>query len=737
LKKYLFLLLVLIFQIVFLYGCVSEFTVTFDSRGGNHIDEITGISKGSTIDLPIPKRLGYEFIGWFVDATENAEQFYKTSKVEKDIKLYAKWEEATYVVTFLDYDGTILNKQEVKHGLSAIAPNKPTRDGYQFIGWDNIFIEVFRDLTITAIYYSNLDYNFLTDAMESIAYNDLSNLKEDIFLENFTPKNNLPIVWELDNNDGTLDLILDDENNKVIKVIPNEFSVDENGVQNNEWGYGKLRATITYKGLSLNKEWELHVMPEGRNKDYNILSINDLKNKATTITFKVRQGVISDALVALVNEFEKEFPYIQVKIAPYAGSYDMLRSSTILDINLKNEDKIPDLIIGYPEDFAEYYVGNNLVNLQYFIDDLEVGMDEDEMNDFIQAYLLENRGFDPKFPNDLYSLPLNKTTEVMVYNKTAFQALFGSNYLNKIPKTWEEMNIVSAEIINKVKAGELDNTFVDTYDYYTGTTTYIKVSDYLNNQNNPRFIPFIYESPDNGFITLTKQFGAKYTKRESVLKGYIYFDNAEARSAMTYFQTMKNYGVFGVSSNLDVPYSSDAFKLIQTLMTVGSASGIAYNASTKYELGFAPIPYYNEDAKYVIQQGTNIGMLNHNNDEEKLASWLFIKYLMRPENTAQFAMATGGYLPVKESAYESDKYSQYLKNPTNDKKEFSAAAKVAFEYYIKNEYEFIVDEAFIGSSSIRKETGRLFNSIIADNGVIVNKFKEAYENLKTFLPEDE
>ncbi|MCK9471231.1 MAG: extracellular solute-binding protein [Bacilli bacterium] len=468
--------------------------------------------------------------------------------------------------------------------------------------------------------------------------------------------------------------------------------------------------------------------------DFNVLNIADIENLETNITFKVRQGVISDALVDLVDEFQKEYPYIKVKVATVSGNYDLLRSSTILDINSKNKDNIPDLIIGYPDHFAEYYGGSNLVNLQYFIDDPDVGMDEAEMADFIQAYLPENRGFNASFPNDLYGLPFNKSTEVMVYNKTAFEALFGENYLDKVPSTWEEMKTVGAEIVTKVKAGELDNTFIDTYDPDTKVTTYMKISDYLSNPENVQFVPFGYDSSDNGFITLTRQFGAKYTERESVLKGYIYFDNAEARSAMTYFQNMRNDGLFATAAVFGAQYNSDALKAIQVLMTVGSSAGVGYNASTKYELGFAPIPYYNEDAKYVIQQGTNIGMLSHNTDEEKLASWLFIKFLMRPENTAQFAMATGGYLPVKESAYETDEYSEYLENPTDDKKEFAAAAKVALYDYIEKEYKFFVDDAFIGSSKVREEAGRIFDSVIVNKENVADRFKAAYRTLSPYVP---
>ena len=474
-----------------------------------------------------------------------------------------------------------------------------------------------------------------------------------------------------------------------------------------------------------------------RPTDFNILSVADIENLETKITFKVRQGVISDALVQLVEDFHEEYPFIEVNVSTISGNYDLLRSSTILDINSKNAENVPDLIIGYPDHFAEYYGGSNLVNLQYFIDDPDIGLDAEEMADFIQAYLPENRGFDENYPNDLYGLPFNKSTEVLVYNKTAFEVLYGEDdYLTKIPTTWDEMKTRGADIITKVKAGDLDNTFIDTYDPDTETTTYMKISDYLSSPTNIQFVPFGYDSSDNGFITLTRQFGAKYTERKSVLEGYVHFNNDESILAMTYFQNMKNDGLFATAAVFGAQYNSDALKAIQVLMTVGSTAGVGYNTSSKYELGFAPIPYYSEDAKYVIQQGTNIGMLNHNNDEEKLASWLFVKFLMRPENTAAFAMATGGYLPVKASAYDTEDYSEYLTNPTLDKKEFSAAAKVALYDYIEKEYKFFVDDAFIGSSKVREEAGRIFDAVIVNGEDAKSRIEAAYKTLSPYVPKD-
>lgn len=60
--------------------------------------------------------------------------------------------EYLYTVTFVDYDGTILGTDKVQYGDAATAPEDPTREGYEFAGWDLDFSNVTDDLTITATY---------------------------------------------------------------------------------------------------------------------------------------------------------------------------------------------------------------------------------------------------------------------------------------------------------------------------------------------------------------------------------------------------------------------------------------------------------------------------------------------------------------------------------------------------------------------------------------------------------
>lgn len=59
---------------------------------------------------------------------------------------------AKYTVTFFDYDGTVLKREEVVVGESATAPEPPVHEGRTFTSWDGVFTNVRDDLWITAKY---------------------------------------------------------------------------------------------------------------------------------------------------------------------------------------------------------------------------------------------------------------------------------------------------------------------------------------------------------------------------------------------------------------------------------------------------------------------------------------------------------------------------------------------------------------------------------------------------------
>ena len=65
--------------------------------------------------------------------------------------------EETYVVTFVDFDGTVLKQVSIKKNESVTAPSDPSREGYKFIGWSSDYKYITSDLTVVAQYEIILD----------------------------------------------------------------------------------------------------------------------------------------------------------------------------------------------------------------------------------------------------------------------------------------------------------------------------------------------------------------------------------------------------------------------------------------------------------------------------------------------------------------------------------------------------------------------------------------------------
>ncbi len=120
---------------------VKKYTVIFKDYDGS-ILKTEEVESGDSATAPVnPSRDGYRFTGW--DVTFN--------NVTSDLIVTAQYIKQ-YKVVFKDYDGEILKEQDVDSGAAATAPANPTRDGYDFIGWDVTFNNVSTDLIITAQY---------------------------------------------------------------------------------------------------------------------------------------------------------------------------------------------------------------------------------------------------------------------------------------------------------------------------------------------------------------------------------------------------------------------------------------------------------------------------------------------------------------------------------------------------------------------------------------------------------
>ena len=121
---------------------INSYTVTFKNWNGTVL-KTEQVQYGGASTAPAnPTREGYTFTGW--DKAFN--------NITADLVVTAQYSINSYTVTFKDWDGTVLDVQEVEFGADAVAPAAPVREGYTFIGWDVDFTNVTEDITVTAQY---------------------------------------------------------------------------------------------------------------------------------------------------------------------------------------------------------------------------------------------------------------------------------------------------------------------------------------------------------------------------------------------------------------------------------------------------------------------------------------------------------------------------------------------------------------------------------------------------------
>lgn len=101
---------------------------------------------------------GWHLAGWGGDCSGGA----STALVDMDANRACTASFApNYSVQFLDWDGSLLDTQNVPPGGAATPPTPPARPGYLFIGWDASYVNVDSDRTLTAQY--TIDASFATD----------------------------------------------------------------------------------------------------------------------------------------------------------------------------------------------------------------------------------------------------------------------------------------------------------------------------------------------------------------------------------------------------------------------------------------------------------------------------------------------------------------------------------------------------------------------------------------------
>jgi uncharacterized repeat protein (TIGR02543 family)/prepilin-type N-terminal cleavage/methylation domain-containing protein len=101
------------------------------TNGNDRIVEVTWTSNEADISVAGGILKGTE-IGDYTNAITATAYLDSTKSIDYDVKV-----EKSYVVEFLDYDGTVLKTESVGEGKKATPPtSEPSREGYKFIKWN-------------------------------------------------------------------------------------------------------------------------------------------------------------------------------------------------------------------------------------------------------------------------------------------------------------------------------------------------------------------------------------------------------------------------------------------------------------------------------------------------------------------------------------------------------------------------------------------------------------------------
>ncbi len=426
-------------------------------------------------------------------------------------------------------------------------------------------------------------------------------------------------------------------------------------------------------------------------------------SEVTIVFYHTMGSNLSDVLNIYIEEFNKLYPNIHIQ-HEQVGGYDDVRDQIKTELTVGNQ---PNIAYCYPDHVALYNIAKAVVTLDDLIaSDIEVtradgtteilGLTEEQIDDFIEGYYNEGKQFGDGL---MYTMPMSKSTEVLYYNKTFFDA----NGLT-VPTTWEEMEALCAKI------KEID----------------------------PDCIPLGYDSEANWFITMTEQYGNPYTSASG--EEHFLFDNDANKAFVKMFREWYQKG-YVTTQEIYGAYTSGLF-VAQTgtnsYMSIGSSAGATHQRPTKtadgypFEVGIATIPQVNPAEPKVISQGPSLCIFKDANPQEVVASWLFVKFLTTTvEFQAEFSMASG-YVPVLKSVAENPVYADFLASANGGDFISALSAKVC----LQQESAYYTSPAFNGSSAARDNVGLLMQSAFTsnDNGdldAMINKiFADAIKECK-------
>ena len=284
------------------------YTVTLNAGNGTiNSGNVTSYTYGVGATLPTDvTRTGYTFKGWYDNEALAGSPVTAISNTETGNKEYwAKWEINQYTVTVKPENGEADITITQDYGTPITAPADPTREGYQFNGWDKAFPTTMpaEDLTITAQW---LDIAVPTGEIK-IAENDWKSFFNTITFDLFFKDTQTVTVTAADNSG---------------KAVTVEYLLSDKALTQSEL------AGMTFTAYSA---------PFSINPDNEYVIYAKLTDTSGNVAYINTNGIVLDATVPVISGIEAGKTYCAAQTITvdekYIGTVKVNGTKVILDEN--------------------------------------------------------------------------------------------------------------------------------------------------------------------------------------------------------------------------------------------------------------------------------------------------------------------------------------------------------------------------------------------------------------------
>lgn len=330
------------------------------------------------------------------------------------------------------------------------------------------------------------------------------------------------------------------------------------------------------------------------------------KAEKVTIDFwHAMSGAGQDSLEKIVKSFNESQDQYTVN-AEFQGSYE----ESLTKLRTVGGTKDAPALMQVFEVGTKYMIDSGYIEpVQKFID--RDNYDVSQLEDNILNYY--------RVDGDLYSMPFNSSTPVMLYNKDAMKA--AGLDPEKAPATFEEI-IAASE---KLKTDSMAGFSMLTYGWFFEQLVATQGGLYVNEDN-----------------------GRSGDATEAL------FNGEEGLAVFEFLNTLNQAGTFGnFGTNWDDIRA--AFTTEKVAMYMDSSAGVSEMIkNAPFEVGVAYIPYNGDKERNgVVIGGASLWMSQGIAEEEQEAAWAFMQHLTTPEVQAQWHLDTG-YFAINPSAYEEE-----------------------------------------------------------------------------------